>query len=1154
MKAAQNLINRARSVIWLVAACALLTSFPICVAASTPVVRVGLVLPNMTDPDVCFGGLSLLSGALNFTARMNLISGPQFQMELVALPGATPFEAFQSVQNFLDSPTPCGASVPNTQCDVVHSAVVGAPTSLGSEYLQLTTHREGVPLFGYAATAVLLTSPSGSTASTAQTPQFLRYCQTDLTTTAAIWETIEHFKWGVVNVVYEENSPTALGILESIQTIAREKIAMKSTAIGNDPATIVLTVPFNPADEESVDQALEELAENEVRLIVVAATDEGSSTLMERAVAKNMVGKGWTWVGGQSMRPTVFGGYAKYSLENPSVDVEGRAYILDKLSGVLAVLPHGVAGVSSAGSENTPKVTIPRVFSSASSAPYPTTNDASAMFPPPSTATCPLVQLCMSTGANPNACQVRHSDVLLSFVQDALSSIAQAVASQLSTPPLTCASTIAATRGLQALCPEKMIEKIRYLGETTTQLNVSQATDEKRVIPRFTSGGDRRNLPIHLVLYQPGGNAVALANWVPDQGVDPVKQLSKGEWEFVGAPVWPDFDLGTPSDRVMESHNVDALVFMTFAVGIVLATFLGHTCHHSGCAAIPESAVTVATGAAVGIIMFLANDERVVKAARFDEEVFALVMLPIIIAESGLVLDKHPFFTQLWSILTFAVFGTLIATLIIGGGLFGLGQIGWVLPLTSAEAMTFAALISAVDPVATLVVFSSLGVDPRLNSLVYGEAVVNDAVAIVLFEASAHFISNPVDGPSLGEAIGTFFLVMIGSLIVGGAFGFITTLFFRFFRPVSALPDEHDATKEEDVSVRPDKARSKIDDEAAKPAAKKSRFPVMFWLGRRIRAKPETAQDEDMDEEPKKAHHHVPVDVLPPPGTCRRKYAIEDPFGVIQATIVLIMAYASFSAAEAMHLSGIVSSLFAGIAMNHWLARAMSHTGRMTTFSVFRVLASLADNTIFFLIGVNAVLYSGKFDFGLTFATILLCLLGRVFSVFPLAMGLNCFRKEPISRRWMSIMWVAGLRGAIAYATAVRFPTQHRDEIVSATTYIVIFTIFVLGTLTEPALGWLGIPVGVIPESNAEARSNRLKMNAEAQKESPTKRAIAWCDRALIRPLLYAPEVRNKLHHTPLSFRRHASEVGGHVAGAAAPNGEAGPGGEVELASLSAET
>jgi hypothetical protein len=63
---------------------------------------------------------------------------------------------------------------------------------------------------------------------------------------------------------------------------------------------------------------------------------------------------------------------------------------------------------------------------------------------------------------------------------------------------------------------------------------------------------------------------------------------------------------------------------------------------------------------------------------------------------------------------------------------FGPGRRGSV---RRARDDTPGALISAVDPVATLSIMGSaeLNCDPLLYSLVFGESVLNDAVAIVLF-------------------------------------------------------------------------------------------------------------------------------------------------------------------------------------------------------------------------------------------------------------------------------------------------------------------------------------------------------------------------------------------------------------------------------------
>lgn len=52
--------------------------------------------------------------------------------------------------------------------------------------------------------------------------------------------------------------------------------------------------------------------------------------------------------------------------------------------------------------------------------------------------------------------------------------------------------------------------------------------------------------------------------------------------------------------------------------------------------------------------------------------------------------------------------------------------------MTFIDSLLFGALISATDPVTILAIFSDLHVDVNLYALVFGESVLNDAVAIVL--------------------------------------------------------------------------------------------------------------------------------------------------------------------------------------------------------------------------------------------------------------------------------------------------------------------------------------------------------------------------------------------------------------------------------------
>lgn len=94
----------------------------------------------------------------------------------------------------------------------------------------------------------------------------------------------------------------------------------------------------------------------------------------------------------------------------------------------------------------------------------------------------------------------------------------------------------------------------------------------------------------------------------------------------------------------------------------------------------------------------------------------------------------------------FAVFGTMVSTFIIGMLTYYCGKWGIISIDTSSplESLCFGALISAVDPVATLSILGApeLNLDPLLYSLVFGESVLNDAVSIVLFKTFVE-VSRP---------------------------------------------------------------------------------------------------------------------------------------------------------------------------------------------------------------------------------------------------------------------------------------------------------------------------------------------------------------------------------------------------------------------------
>uniref|UniRef100_U5EH20 Sodium/hydrogen exchanger n=1 Tax=Corethrella appendiculata TaxID=1370023 RepID=U5EH20_9DIPT len=173
--------------------------------------------------------------------------------------------------------------------------------------------------------------------------------------------------------------------------------------------------------------------------------------------------------------------------------------------------------------------------------------------------------------------------------------------------------------------------------------------------------------------------------------------------------------------------------------------------------------------------------------ATFDPEIFFNIILPPIIFHAGYSLKRKYFFRNLGAILTYAIIGTTLSAFLIGGLMYGFVQIIPNLKFTFLDTLYFGALISPTDPVAILAIFADMHVDVNLYALVFGESVLNDAVAIVLSGAIQNYgehysSSGDYETNALLKAIGNFFSVFFLSLIIGASMGCITALMTKFTR------------------------------------------------------------------------------------------------------------------------------------------------------------------------------------------------------------------------------------------------------------------------------------------------------------------------------------------------------------------------------------
>jgi CPA1 family monovalent cation:H+ antiporter len=185
---------------------------------------------------------------------------------------------------------------------------------------------------------------------------------------------------------------------------------------------------------------------------------------------------------------------------------------------------------------------------------------------------------------------------------------------------------------------------------------------------------------------------------------------------------------------------------------------------------IPYTLLLVIVGAGLALV-----DIRLVS---LSPELILSIFLPPLLFEAAWNLKWSNLRKDLVSISLYAILGVMISVV---GIAWGLNQFAG-LPL--AIALLVGASLSATDPVSVIALFRELGVGDRPTTLLEGESLFNDGVAVVAFGL---LVGIPL-GLQTFELRGTLleFLVFVGIGIgVGGFIGFgISYLTQRFDLPL----------------------------------------------------------------------------------------------------------------------------------------------------------------------------------------------------------------------------------------------------------------------------------------------------------------------------------------------------------------------------------
>lgn len=230
-----------------------------------------------------------------------------------------------------------------------------------------------------------------------------------------------------------------------------------------------------------------------------------------------------------------------------------------------------------------------------------------------------------------------------------------------------------------------------------------------------------------------------------------------------------------------ETH-LDAIRLLAVVSVLVVCGLMRSVILMMGVPWVPNAGVCILVGAITGGFMRLTLGNVVRDRFAFDNDLFLQILLPPIIFQASICIDKRAFRRDLFPILSFAIFGTGISAAAIGFITYYLS--GWLIgpSLPLLDSLLFGALMSSIDPVATLSILVSVGVSQTdtLFTLIFGESLLNDGVSIVLFDSLVRHMGDTdvVDVATLHDTLKDFIYVTSGSCFVGVACGGMATLYF----------------------------------------------------------------------------------------------------------------------------------------------------------------------------------------------------------------------------------------------------------------------------------------------------------------------------------------------------------------------------------------
>jgi CPA1 family monovalent cation:H+ antiporter len=153
----------------------------------------------------------------------------------------------------------------------------------------------------------------------------------------------------------------------------------------------------------------------------------------------------------------------------------------------------------------------------------------------------------------------------------------------------------------------------------------------------------------------------------------------------------------------------------------------------------------------------------------------------------------------------------------------------------------------------------------------------------------------------------------------------------------------------------------------------------------------------------------------------RVHFALDD--HLVEITLTTVVAFGSFLAAEALHVSGVIAVVAAGLVVgNYGMPTSMSAGTRLAVASFWEYATFVVNSIVFLLIGIEVAYVNWWHKAGLVAGAVIAVLVGRA-AIYPLSLLVNRL-KGNIPIAWQHILFWGGLRGALSMALVLGLAPQ----------------------------------------------------------------------------------------------------------------------------------